>query len=253
MRLPWLYTADALRRRAFSGTRPQPIMELNRFGLGLLLALTFTFGNGCHKSESAPPKPAVKETAAPSTNVATAATATSSDMSRWHWLGSRRLLADTNAAFLTNIWNLSESARLEAQTLEKLSLAPWRLLKGDDSTNGAPNALLRPLLDDLLREESCAEIRHPTNRPVDAVFAIRLNEDRARLWETNLAAIVESLTGIKTVTATDGRGWSLKKHDTPNLLVLSRTGDWTLLSLAQDQSALLAEIATRIQSGHAPF
>jgi len=39
-----------------------------------------------------------------------------------HWLGKDRLDTDPNAANLMAIWNLPESARLESQTLDKLSL-----------------------------------------------------------------------------------------------------------------------------------
>src|SRR5205823_667240 len=73
---------------------------------------------------------------------------------------------ETNASAFMQIWNLPESARLEAQTLDKLSTAPWRLLKG--MTNGAASTnaqtpvgastLLRPLLEDLIQEESFLEI-----------------------------------------------------------------------------------------------
>ena len=39
------------------------------------------------------------------------------------WLGKQRLAADTNAASLMGIWNLAESRKLEAQTLDRLAWA----------------------------------------------------------------------------------------------------------------------------------
>src|SRR5579864_9808299 len=82
--------------------------------LACLLAMCF----GCHKSAapssttSAPPAPAMDT------------------IVRVHWLGKKKLSADTNSAELMAIWKMPESAKLESQTLDKLSLAPWRLLRG---------------------------------------------------------------------------------------------------------------------------
>ena len=148
-----------------------------------------------------------------------------------HWLGKERLAADTNASFVMGIWNLAESKKLEAQTLDRLAMGllatngmPWLSnqvsVSGSKSsdTNSPPpltgsSALLRPLLQDLLEQESFLEVREATNLPGDLTFAIRLSEARARLWETNLAAVVEGLTGSH-VDAVPGRtnAWQLTVH-----------------------------------------
>ena len=107
-------------------------------------------------------------------------------VARVHWSGMNRLSGGTNAAALMTIWNLPESRRLERQTLDKLSLAPWPLLHRNLDTNAA--ALLRPLLDDLVADESYLEIRQVANQPAELVLAIRLDDQRAALWQTNLAA-----------------------------------------------------------------
>lgn len=216
-------------------------MCFRSIGSVFVAALFLVAGAGCRKSEpvpSAPPSsPPPVETVA-----------------RVHWLGKKQLAAETNAASFMDIWKLSESVRLERQTLDKLSLAPWRLLQGDAATNGAPAALLRPLLDDAVQEESYLEIRGATNQPGELAFAIRLGPERGGLWETNLAAVLESLTGIQPMAATgDRRGWSLKKHDAPNLVELTRVGDWTVIGLAQEQNALLSEMLARIKRDQTPF
>jgi hypothetical protein len=199
---------------------------------------------------------------------------TSETVARIHWLGKKKIAADTNAAGLMAIWNLPESARLEAQTLEKLSTAPWRILRGETNQLSAlsysPSAMLRPLLDDLMSEESYLEIRAATNQHNEMVIAMRLNEQRADLWETNLAAALKSLTGIQVENATSDtrlprqsaatagnskpvRHWSLKKHHAPNLIEFVRMGEWTILGAAQDHNALLDETLARIGRDHAPF
>ena len=114
--------------------------------------------------------------------------------------------------------------------------------------------MLRPLLDDLVREESCLEIRNATNQPGELAFAIRLNDERAGLWQTNLAAALESLTGVRpTVSPENRRGWSLKKPHAPNFIELTRVGEWTVVGLAQEKNALLGEFTARIQRSQTPF
>src|SRR5258708_4699927 len=71
---------------------------------------------------------------------------------RVHWQGKERLGLDAGAYNLMRIWALSESLRLEAQTLNKLATAPWRLKSG--GVANTPAGLLRPLLDDVVRNES---------------------------------------------------------------------------------------------------
>jgi hypothetical protein len=212
-------------------------MYFRCIGSAFVAALVVGSGAGCKKSEPGPSAPPPVETVA-----------------RVHWLGKKRLAGETNAASFMDIWNLPASAKLGAQTLDKLSLAPWRLLKGDAATNGAPSARLRTLLDDLVQEESYLEMRAATNQPGELAFAIRLSPERGGVWETNLGVVLESLTGVRLVAATgDRRGWSLKKHDAPNLVELTRVGDWTVIGLAQEQNALLGEMRERIERDHAPF
>jgi len=150
------------------------------------------------------------------------------------------------------IWNLPESRKLEQQTLDKLALAPWRLLHRNLNPNAA--ALLRPLLDDVVSNESCLEIRQAANQPGELVFAIRLNDQRAALWQTNLTRVLESLTGIHPVPAPDNQsGWSLKKHHVPNLIELTRVGEWTVVGAAQDHNGMVDELRARIRHGRTPL
>ncbi len=173
-------------------------------------------------------------------------------VARIHWLGMKYLAVDTNAAHLMTIWNLPESRKLEQQTLDKLSLAPWRLLHRNLDTNAA--ALLRPLLEDLVDNESCLEVRQTSNQPVELVLAVRLNDQRAALWQTNLSRVLESLTGIHPVPAPARHsGWSLKKHHDPNFLELTRAGEWTVFGAAQDHNALLGDLLVRIRQGQSPW
>jgi hypothetical protein len=238
-----------LRNAVASGTRLRA-MDLRRIELALSALLIVVSGAGCKKSGP----------------VAGAPSASSAGtVARIHWLGKKQLAAGTNAAALLDIWNLPESAKLEAQTLDKLSLAPWRLLRGEAATTNAPGALLRPLLGDAVQEECYVEVRAATNQPGELAFAIRLSDERARLWETNLAAALESLTGIRPSPAAESKslnpqpstlnlrqGWSLKKHQAPNLIELVRAGEWTLVGAAQDTNATLGDLLARLQRDRTP-
>lgn len=189
---------------------------------------------GCKKPSTPPPGPPPVETVA-----------------RIHWVGKEKLEADPAATNFVSIWNLPESARLQAQTLDKLALAPWLLSRGPAATNDAPAPLLRALLDDLIQQETCLEVRNATNLPGELVLAVHLPDDRAALWQTNLAAALQSLTGLEPAGDTNG-GWTLRKHDTPNRMDLARAGQWTLVGLANDTNSLLLEIAARIQRAGSP-
>ena len=138
-------------------------------------------------------------------------------LARVHWLGLNRIAADTNATSFMSAWRLPQTAALEAQTLDKLSRWP-----GHGATNAA-SALLRPLLDDLISSEFYLEISAPTNFPpltgfrpstldprLSYTIALHLPADRARLWQTNLAAALQTLTGVHPVSTKNGWVLSLK-------------------------------------------
>jgi hypothetical protein len=202
-------------------------------------ALVAAISCGCSKSTPEPP-------------VRPEALRSEDSVARIRWLGKKRIAADANAAGLMQIWGLNQSKDLEAQTLNKLSTAPWRLL-GRGVTN-VPSALFRLLLDDLVREESYLEIRHPTNQPAELVFAIHLPSERIGLWETNLATVLESLTSIRPTSRPGERhSWSLQKHHDPDFIEFTQAGDWTILALGPQHNALLETVRARIQNQKVPF
>lgn len=205
--------------------------------LSLLTVVPLVISTGCSKT-----KPPVSSPTLPPADT----------IARVHWLGKTKLSTNSNAIGLFKVWDLPESVQLEQQTLDKLSLAPWLMLRRDADTNAS--ALLRPIVEDILDKESYLEVSEQTNQSPEYAFAIRLNNERGSLWRTNLAVVLESLTGLHAVPATGGgSGWSLKKHDSPNLVELSRVGDWTIVGAAQDRNRLLAEFVARIQKSRAPI
>jgi hypothetical protein len=257
-------------------------MWMRLAGLGSLAALIVGLGGGCRRSA---PAPALLPPPAPET------------VARLRWLGKQRLAADTNAAFVMGIWNSVESRNLEAQTLDRLAVGllltnggsvidnQWLTASNQVPVAGAktpgtnhpspvpnpqapvaayqshltgPPALLRPLLQDLLEQESFVEVRQQTNQPGELAFAIRLSEAQARLWETNLAALLEFRTGSR-VAAVPGRtnGWQLQfrslQPPAPRTLELGREGEWTVVALGVQTNALAGELHDLIQRTGLPF
>lgn len=144
------------------------------------------------------------------------------------WAGKEALAKDTNANYFLNLWNLPAAQALESATLSKLAAAPWSLsgqTNGPSATTGP--ALLQPILSDLLRCESTFELRAATRREPSATLAIRLTDERAALWQTNLAEAIRLRTG--KIVASEENGWTLKQNEEAGL-TLRRSGEWLLLS-----------------------
>src|ERR1043165_5475673 len=115
-------------------------LVMKQMKLILFAALTGLICTGCEKSapkSSTPTAPSVPSLEPIRTSAA-----------RLHWLGRKKIAAGTNSAVFMKIWDAPESARVEAQTLDKLSTAPWRLLPHAATTNASDAPLLRTLLDD---------------------------------------------------------------------------------------------------------
>ena len=240
-------------------------MCIRSVGFGLLAGLWLFAVGGCQKSSPS------EGSATPETKQASAPKAAAPEtIAKLHWLGKKRLEGETNAAFFMSIWDLPESAKLEAQTLDKLAVAIARSLSNTtnavDITNSAAAASVRPLLEDLLNEESYLELRGGSNDLAELGLAIRLNEDRADAWRTNLPKVFEGVvSSAPTGSPIDNHGWRLDlenpKSKTTNHLALARVGTWTVVSLCPatfmggvpPAGGLLADFSARIQGNQAPF
>src|ERR1043166_2377263 len=193
-------------------------MGTRSISFGLLACVAAAMWGGCKK-----PEPLAAPRAAPAADL----------VARVHWLGKKRLAAEANAAYFMTLWNLPESAALEAQTLDRLARALAHDTNQPSTLNSQPSTLsltnppihqstnpssaLRPLLDDLLSAESYLEVHQHTNQPGNLALAIRISAQRAELWETNLAAALESLTAARPLASPDGaRVWPLSQPSTIN-------------------------------------
>ena len=231
-------------------------MFLRSFYTGIFVLLVVVAGAGCKKAAT----PADQQPVGTTNQIAGVGTdqnsriqnqTSSSPLLRIHWLGKKRLATETNAANFMTIWNLPESDRLEAQTLDKLAL--WlagnhpALSNYEDITNysalvatNTPASTLRPLVQDLLQEEWLLEIQQPTNQPAEVALAIRLDEQRNAAWQTAQSVIADAINGLRHTNCP---------------LTLTRSGAWTLLGLSglPGTNALLAAFNTQTAAGGTPF
>lgn len=185
------------------------------------------------------------------TAAAQAASPSSDLIAQVHFVGGDQISADTNSLAFTNLWRSPEAQVLRGQTLNKLAHAPFKLLPGRMSPQATDKAgQLRPLFDDLPQSEWFLDVRAATNGSPEFALVIHLNSDRARLWQTNLANVLESWTGLSTEKIRDG--WELKKHLPPDLIRFVRAGDWVVFGWGQDKLPLNDALVRRVLAEKRP-
>jgi len=198
--------------------------------------------SACRNKESAP-----TPTAAASSDI----------LARYHFVGTAALDNNPNAAKLKEIQRLPESRKLREQTLQKLARAP-KIFRGDKLSaeqNERGAALLRPLLDDLVRFESFLQVRGAAIHQAEWTFVAQLPPERQKAW----SAAVSELTrlwnlGAPTTTTLEGFAMSeVKRSASPNLLRWVEAGQWFVLGIGQDALPAVAEAARQIKAGGRPI
>src|SRR5581483_8193967 len=128
----------------------------NSYGFARTLgsaALIVALGAGCRNTE-----PVASETAAS----LPAASAGNETVAHVRWLGRNQVSTRMNSAGLMHLWDDPATAKFQAHVLDRLSTLPWWLATAE-SARGNPardprfqssTNLLRPLLDDLVLEET---------------------------------------------------------------------------------------------------
>jgi hypothetical protein len=176
-------------------------------------------------------------------------------VARVHFAGTVQLAKDANAGNLVDIAALPETRDLREQTLQKLATAPFRFLKNKIANQTNDYALLiRPMLEDLIGAESYMEVRGATDPVPELMLAVRLDDNRAGAWGTNLSMILTSWTGIPAseIQAGGFKGWELKKHEWPNRIRFIRARDWVLFGWGQNDLLLQADFLQRIKDKGRP-
>jgi hypothetical protein len=206
------------------------------------LMLAAVIGTGCVP---------LRGTAAPNE---TAAWLNDGLIARVHFAGTERILSDASVTNLHAIAALPQTAALRGQIFQKLAVAPYNFLRNRAATTNDETALIRPLLDDLFRAESFLELMDGTNQVPEMVFALRLDEERAQLWSTNLATVLINWCNLPVTSIKDEGfdGWELRKHHDPNVFRFFRAGNWVVLGWGEDELHLQPAILKRIRKTTRP-
>ncbi len=166
-------------------------------------------------------------------------------IARVYFAGTAKISADPNSRSFANEFGCAEARALEAQTLDKLARVPnlwFRAKMAPGAQDGY--ALLRPLLEDLVKSEWIFEMRDTGTPTPEYALAIRLENDRAQLWSRNLAAVLQSWTALG-ISQNGNGSWYLRKHLAPNLFQFSRAGGWVVIDCGQDALHLQNDILKR--------
>jgi hypothetical protein len=168
-------------------------------------------------------------------------------LARVHWIGKRKIDVDFNGYFLSRLWSLPETGKLQAQTFDKLATNIWKLALGESVGKEVPSAVLRPLFDDVTREECYWELGGKTNASWESCFAIHLDPQRAGVWETNLAVAAELIAGSPAVPTASG--WRIKRAASGETITFVRIGEWAVLGVGSATNSVFAGITSHLAAG----
>jgi hypothetical protein len=196
-----------------------------------------------------------------------------------HWLGTKRLAADTNAASVLQLWAMPEAERLQTQTLDKLAIALASSLAAGPAAAPKPQSrsplaqpggaspaptpvsspaapALRLLFPDLVEEEWSLDIASASNHPGEIVLSVRLSPERARVWETNLASAFATVPGATNSGGSSSLDWIFANASSRSFPLISahidRVADWTLLGLNVQPAGLCSNTMDRIRKTGSP-
>jgi len=185
-----------------------------------------------------------------------AATPESDVLVRSHFAGLARLVNDPKSTKLKEVSALSQTTALRGQTLQKLARAPETLFKGrispEQMEQGA--ALLRPLLDDLVDEESLLEVRGRDVKNPEWMLAMAVRAGRKALWQTNLAALVQAW-GLGPVSRATVEGFAVaevKRAQSPTLVRWVDAGSWLVLGVGNAPLSATDRVVRTLKSTGRP-
>ena len=106
-------------------------------------------------------------------------------IARMHVAGFGPSSDDGDGRTFKEIWNLPATVQLRQDALDKLAANLSAKFQPKAGQTGEVSRLLRPLLNDLADAEICLEVIEHPQGALESTFALRLDEDRNRVWQTN--------------------------------------------------------------------
>jgi hypothetical protein len=151
---------------------------------------------------------------------------------QYYFAGLDRILSDTNAASVRALAASPASNPMREQVLAKLSAAPQQLFAKRIPAQAAPTApLFAPLWEDLLRNESYGELHGSAKEPLEWALAVRVSDERAGLWSSNLSKVaVEWNLGTPVAAKTSGfTGWAVQDKNRGAGFQCMHVGSWVVV------------------------
>jgi hypothetical protein len=169
---------------------------------------------------------------------------------RTHFIGMTQVIQGTNASKLKEVWALPASQDVRKQALDKIAAAPFQLWQ-KSFPNGAQDnpKLIRPLLDDLVSSECFIEL-NGSGAKYDSVIAVNLDEQRARLWNTNLwqTSLAWKFPTPKAVEGTTG--W--ETHGNGITLQFQQQKNWVLVGWSAGKLKAITSLAESVAKSGRP-
>ncbi len=147
---------------------------------------------------------------------------------RWHFVGTKRLAEVKDLDALREILALKESDDLRNVAIDGFAMqAAGHFTKTNNTNvNAQVAALIKPLLPDIIQNESRFELSARAAQDADWSLAVKLPADRLAEWNKNLSNLAASARMNITPSA-KGDSWSAQ-HENYHFTV-SAAKDWLLL------------------------
>jgi len=175
---------------------------------------------------------------------------------RSHFAGLTRLAGDPDVTQLKAVLALPETRALREQTLRKLAQSPQsfpgQALSLEQAERGA--ALLRPLLDDVLDQESVLELRGPVSQP-EWTLAVSVSGARKAAWQDNLTALMRlwNLEGPKVFTQAGFPAVEWNRTGSSHRVRWVDAGAWMVLGAGSGAWPAWESAVQRLKAGSRPL
>jgi hypothetical protein len=158
---------------------------------------------------------------------------------QYHFVGAATLASGTNLAKLKQVCVLPETSRLREVIVQRLA----------DAFTSESAQLIQPLLEDLIQAESAGAWNGQTNPP-GFTLAIKLNSQRAQLWQDNLAQLLAGRKyGAPSKIKVEGFAGQTWKKDHKQLVQFFRAQDWVLVGCGEDMMPLQMDLQSIAKRG----
>jgi hypothetical protein len=166
---------------------------------------------------------------------------------QYHFAGAANLSNNTNFVLAKRLLSLTSSVDFENLALDRLAGIFWRGLHFRPGPD--PAASLRPLLDDLLANESVASFGGENKDHLDFVLAARLDQSRAQAWQQCLALALGGAGAPFTFEGFSGARWNPSGQ---LVYWIIQARDWVVVGQGDDLQPVVTDYLRQIQKDGRP-